>query len=56
MGDSGMPHSLQESLDNTKVSYVQLGKSGLRCSIPILGAMSFGMLKAKPHSCVQEQC
>lgn len=42
MGDAGLPHSLQESLDNTKVSYVQLGKSGLRVSVPILGAMSFG--------------
>lgn len=43
MGDSGLPRSLQESLDNTKVSYAQLGKSGLRVSVPILGAMSFGM-------------
>ncbi|KIW52348.1 hypothetical protein PV05_07990 [Exophiala xenobiotica] len=42
MGDAGLPRSLQESLDNTKVSYAQLGKSGLRVSIPILGAMSFG--------------
>ncbi|KIW13372.1 hypothetical protein PV08_08560 [Exophiala spinifera] len=42
MGDSGLPKSLQESLDNTKVSYAQLGKSGLRVSVPILGAMSFG--------------
>ncbi|KIW31507.1 uncharacterized protein PV07_03152 [Cladophialophora immunda] len=42
MGDAGMPRSLRESLDNTKVSYVQLGASGLRVSIPILGAMSFG--------------
>ncbi|KAL6251276.1 hypothetical protein RBB50_001484 [Rhinocladiella similis] len=42
MGDSGLPRSLQESLDNTKVSYAQLGKSGLRVSVPILGAMSFG--------------
>jgi hypothetical protein len=42
MGDAGLPHSLQESLDNTKVSYAQLGKSGLRVSVPILGAMSFG--------------
>jgi aryl-alcohol dehydrogenase-like predicted oxidoreductase len=36
------PKELQESLDGTKVSYVQLGKSGLRVSLPILGAMSFG--------------
>lgn len=44
MGDSGpsLPASLQRSLDNTKVDYVQLGKSGLKVSIPVLGAMSFG--------------
>lgn len=42
MGDAGMPSSLQQSYDATKVSYTQLGKCGLRVSIPILGAMSFG--------------
>ncbi|EXJ86103.1 alcohol dehydrogenase [Capronia coronata CBS 617.96] len=42
MGDAGLPKSLQESLDNTKVSYAQLGASGLRVSVPILGAMSLG--------------
>jgi aryl-alcohol dehydrogenase-like predicted oxidoreductase len=42
MGDAGLPKSLQESLDNTKVEYAQLGASGLRVSVPILGAMSFG--------------
>ncbi|EXJ77616.1 alcohol dehydrogenase [Capronia epimyces CBS 606.96] len=42
MGDAGIPRSLQESLDNTKVSYVQLGASGLQVSVPILGAMSIG--------------
>ncbi|KAG9774984.1 putative aldo/keto reductase, partial [Aureobasidium melanogenum] len=39
---SSLPKSLQESLDSTKVSYAQLGASGLRVSVPILGAMSFG--------------
>jgi len=37
-----MPKELKESLDGTKVSYAQLGNSGLRVSVPILGAMSFG--------------
>ncbi|KIW85990.1 hypothetical protein Z517_01384 [Fonsecaea pedrosoi CBS 271.37] len=37
-----LPRSLQESLDKTQVSYAQLGSSGLRVSIPILGTMSFG--------------
>jgi aryl-alcohol dehydrogenase-like predicted oxidoreductase len=39
---SDMPASLKKSLEATKVSYTQLGKSGLRVSVPILGAMSFG--------------
>lgn len=42
MGDSGMPSSLQESVQATKVFYKQLGSCGLRVSVPILGAMSFG--------------
>jgi aryl-alcohol dehydrogenase-like predicted oxidoreductase len=40
MGD--IPKVLQQSIDATKVKYVQLGRSGLRVSLPILGAMSFG--------------
>ncbi len=39
---AAIPKSVQESIDNTKVEYRQLGKSGLRVSVPILGAMSFG--------------
>lgn len=44
MGDAGtgIPKSLRDSVESTKVSYTQLGNSGLRVSIPILGAMSFG--------------
>jgi len=37
-----LPPPLKKSVEETKVSYAQLGKSGLRVSIPILGAMSFG--------------
>lgn len=37
-----MPKSLKESLGHSKAEYRQLGKSGLRVSVPILGAMSFG--------------
>ncbi|CAN8096136.1 unnamed protein product [Discula destructiva] len=37
-----MAESLKKSVESTKVSYTQLGKSGLRVSVPILGAMSFG--------------
>jgi len=48
MGDAGMPSSLAQSIDQTKVSYAQLGKSGLRVSVPILGAMSFGSKEWQP--------
>jgi aryl-alcohol dehydrogenase-like predicted oxidoreductase len=34
--------SLEESVKASKAEYRQLGKSGLRVSVPILGAMSFG--------------
>ena len=37
-----LPPSLQKAMDETKVEYAQLGKSGLRVSWPILGALSFG--------------
>ena len=37
-----LPKSLRESIENTKAEYRQLGKSGLRVSVPILGAMSLG--------------
>jgi aryl-alcohol dehydrogenase-like predicted oxidoreductase len=44
MGDAGpqRPEGLQKSLDTTKVSYMRVGTSGLKLSVPILGAMSFG--------------
>lgn len=37
-----LPQSVKDSIEATKVEYKQLGKSGLRVSVPILGAMSFG--------------
>lgn len=36
------PSELQKSLESTKVSYARLGNCGLKLSVPILGAMSFG--------------
>ena len=39
------PESLQASAENTKTEYRQLGKSGLKVSMPIVGAMSFGSSK-----------
>jgi aryl-alcohol dehydrogenase-like predicted oxidoreductase len=43
---ANLPSSLQASIDSTKVEYRQLGKSGLRVSVPIFGCMSFGDKKA----------
>jgi hypothetical protein len=40
--DSQLPAFLKASLDETKAEYRRLGNSGLRVSVPILGAMSFG--------------
>ena len=45
---AAIPKSVQESVDSTKVDYRQLGKSGLRVSVPILGAMSFGNEQWQP--------
>ncbi|KAK1997090.1 aldo-keto reductase [Colletotrichum falcatum] len=42
MSTPTVPESLQKSLDATKVEYVNLGTSGLRVSVPILGGMSLG--------------
>ena len=36
------------SINETKVEYKQLGKSGLRISVPVFGAMSFGSKKWQP--------
>lgn len=40
--EADLPKSLADSLANTKPEYKRLGKSGLRVSVPILGAMSIG--------------
>ena len=40
-----MPASLKKSLSQSKAEYVRLGKTGLKLSLPILGAMSFGSSK-----------
>lgn len=36
------------ALEQSKAEYVNLGKSGLRVSVPILGAMSFGSRETLP--------
>ncbi|KAH7348493.1 aldo-keto reductase [Rhexocercosporidium sp. MPI-PUGE-AT-0058] len=50
-----VPSSLQKSLDATKVEYVQLGRSGLRVSSPILGGMSFGSKDWLPWNIEEEE-
>ena len=37
-----IPKEVAESIETSKAEYKQLGKCGLRVSVPILGAMSFG--------------
>ncbi|KAH8666010.1 NADP-dependent oxidoreductase domain-containing protein [Tricladium varicosporioides] len=37
-----VPQSLKDSVEASKAEYVRLGNSGLKISIPIFGAMSFG--------------
>ncbi len=34
--------SVKDSVEATKAEYRRLGKSGLRISVPVLGAMSYG--------------
>ena len=36
------------SINETKAEYKRIGKSGLRVSVPILGAMSFGSKEWQP--------
>ena len=54
-GDKKLPKELQESLDGTKCSYSQLGACGLRVSVPILGAMSFGHKDWQPWVIEEEE-
>jgi aryl-alcohol dehydrogenase-like predicted oxidoreductase len=42
MSFGGLPESLAESIQNSKAEYRQLGKCGLRVSVPIFGTMSIG--------------
>ena len=46
---------IQGLLKESKAEYRQLGKSGLRVSVPILGAMSIGSSKWQPWVIQQEE-
>jgi len=39
---SEYPEHVKKAFEASKTEYKQLGKSGLRVSVPILGAMSIG--------------
>ena len=43
-----MPPLLKESIEHSKCEYKRLGKTGLKISVPVMGAMSFGDPKWMP--------
>lgn len=55
MSQSPLPAKLKESLANSKCEYRQLGKSGLRVSVPIFGCMSFGDPRTLPWAIGEEE-
>ncbi|KAF5581407.1 aldo keto reductase [Fusarium pseudocircinatum] len=55
MASLELPTRLRQSLENTKVEYRQLGKSGLRVSVPILGCMGFGDPQSIPWALGEEK-
>ena len=50
-----LPEPLARSLENSKAEYVRLGKSGLKVSVPILGAMSLGPKEWAPWLLEEEE-
>lgn len=48
MSSQNLPPRLKESLEASKCEHRQLGKSGLRISVPIFGCMSFGDRRTLP--------
>ncbi|TQN63658.1 Aldo-keto reductase dtxS3, partial [Colletotrichum shisoi] len=50
-----LPQRLKKSVEDTKVHYRQLGKSGLRVSVPIVGCMSFGDPQSVPWAITDDK-
>lgn len=50
-----IPDSIKASIDATKVSYKNLGSSGLRVSFPIFGTMTLGTSKWIPSVLDEEE-
>jgi hypothetical protein len=67
MAEKELPPVFKATLDATNVEYARLGKSGLKVSVPILGAMSIGdpawnswvideeKVRDSPRSCPDEE-
>lgn len=50
-----LPSRLKQSLEDTRVEYRQLGRSGLRVSVPILGCMGLGDTRALPWALGEDE-
>ena len=50
-----LPPGLKESMEHSKCEYRRLGKTGLKISVPILGAMSIGTPKWQPWVIEEEE-
>jgi hypothetical protein len=48
MSSKELPARLKESIEASKCEYRNLGKSGLRISVPVFGCMSFGDKRTLP--------
>lgn len=55
MGSRSAPPLLKKSVEDSKCEYRQLGKSGLRISVPIFGCMSFGDPRTVPWAIGEEE-
>ncbi|KAF3767291.1 Aldo/keto reductase [Cryphonectria parasitica EP155] len=55
MTDQSLPPKLKESLANSLCEFRQLGKSGLRISVPIFGCMSFGDPRTLPWAIGEDE-
>lgn len=55
MSSNDLPAQLKASLEASKCEYRNLGKSGLRVSVPIFGCMSFGDKRTLPWVIGEEE-
>ena len=55
MSSNDLPAQLKASLEASKCEYRNLGKSGLRISVPVFGCMSFGDKRTLPWVIGEEE-